>query len=70
MRERIWWLLVLVLAGCARWAHHSKNLEEFHRDRATCAAKAGQASGANDPYAVVWTSVFDSCMYGEGWRKE
>lgn len=63
--------LALLLSGCsATWVHPSKTTQQFHKDRADCAAKAGQASGANDPYAVVWRSVFDSCMQGEGWKQE
>lgn len=63
------WLLVLVmLSGCATtWHHPTKTRREFYQDKSKCAAQAGQAAGPNDPYAIVWSDVFRSCMYGEGW---
>lgn len=70
MTRRVAWLLALFCSGCGSWQHPHKSDQTLARDKADCAAKAGQAAGPNDPYALIFRSVFENCMAGEGWERK
>ena len=62
-------LVVAASVGCAgtKWYNPDKGQRELYKDKADCAAKAGQAAGSTDPWGGVFRTTFMNCMYGEGW---
>lgn len=59
--------LVLFAAGCAKpnlgsWDHRINNGRAMQKDRAECAAQAGQA-GCHS----LWQGLYNDCMCGRGY---